>query len=79
MKTIPYSEVLKDIFQILELVKEGEEVIIKSDQNQEKVAVILSYEKYKHRQERPLGILKGKASFKLNDDFEITDEEFLNL
>ena len=27
---------------------------------------------------RPLGILKGKASFKINDDFQITDDEFLS-
>lgn len=27
---------------------------------------------------RPLGILKGKASFKIKDDFQITDDEFLS-
>ncbi|PKA14796.1 hypothetical protein [Leptospira haakeii] len=28
---------------------------------------------------RILGILKGKASFKILDDFKMTEEEFLNL
>ncbi|EIE03147.1 hypothetical protein [Leptospira licerasiae] len=28
---------------------------------------------------RKLGILKGKASFKISDDFKMTEEEFLNL
>ncbi|TGK04642.1 hypothetical protein EHO58_12160 [Leptospira selangorensis] len=28
---------------------------------------------------RILGILKGKASFKISDDFKMTEEEFLNL
>ncbi|TGM10597.1 hypothetical protein EHQ81_18970 [Leptospira selangorensis] len=28
---------------------------------------------------RILGILKGKASFKISDDFKMTVEEFLNL
>ena len=27
---------------------------------------------------RPLGILKGKASFKIKDDFQITDDELLS-
>ncbi len=79
MKLIPYNEVSKDIHAILDLVKKGEEVIIKNDQNQENIAVIISYTKYKTSQKRRLGVLKGKASFKLRDDFKITDEEFLSL
>ena len=31
------------------------------------------------KQERPLGILKGKAQYKIKDDFEITDNELLSL
>ena len=27
---------------------------------------------------RPLGLLRGKASYKLADDFSLDDEEFLN-
>ncbi|PJZ26484.1 hypothetical protein CH352_18670 [Leptospira hartskeerlii] len=30
-------------------------------------------------QKRKLGILKGKASFQISDDFKMTEEEFLNL
>ena len=59
------------------MVKNGEEIIIKNEENQENVAVIISYEKYKNKQERPLGILKGKATYKIKDDFKITDEELL--
>ncbi len=79
MKPIPCNEVSKDIHAVLDLVKKGEEVIIKNDQDQENLAVIISYEKYKTRHKRPLGVLKGKAGFKLKDDFEITDEEILDL
>lgn len=78
MKTLTYDEVRNNIFKILEIVQSGEEIVIKNEQNQEKIAIIISYEKYKSRQERPLGILKGKASYKIKGDFKITDEELLS-
>jgi len=34
--------------------------------------------KYLQKEDRPLGILKAKASFKMKDDFKITDEELLS-
>ncbi len=63
MKPIPCNKVSKDIHAILELVEKSEEVIIKNDQNQENLAVIISYAKYKDQYKRPLGVLKGKGSF----------------
>ena len=82
MKALTPNEVTSNILKILELVQNGEEIIIKSDKNQEKVAIIISYEQYKQylqKRERPLGILKGKASYKIKDGFKITDEELLTL
>lgn len=79
MRTLTQNEVMKDIPRIWEMVKKGEEIIITSEQNQENVAVIISYEKYHKKSERPLGILKGKASYKLKEDSEITDEELIEL
>ena len=43
------------------------------------MAVIISYQKYKKKNYRPLGILKGKAKYKFKEDFKITDEELLTL
>ncbi len=79
MKALTQNEVTKNILKVLEMVRSGEEIIIKNEENQENVAVIISYEKYKSKQERPLGILKGKATYKIKDDFKITDEELLIL
>ncbi|MBC8229955.1 prevent-host-death protein [bacterium] len=79
MKALTQNDVINNILKILEMVKSGEEIIIKNEENQENVAVIISYEKYKNNQERPLGILKGKATYKIRDDFKITDEELLTL
>jgi len=79
MKTLTFNEMRNNIQKIIEMVNKGEEIIIKNEQDQEKVAVIISYKKFKHKHERPLGILKGKANYKIKDDFQITDEELLSI
>lgn len=85
MKTLTYDEAKDNILEILEMVRGGEEIVIKNVQTQENVAVIVPYKKYqqkgrsKKKQERPLGILKGKASCKIKKDFKVTDEELLKL
>lgn len=77
MKALTKKELKKNIFELLELVKKGEEIFIQSDKNQETEAVIIPFKKYK-KGSRPLGILKGKASYRIKDDFKITDEELLS-
>jgi hypothetical protein len=83
MKPVPYKEVSKNIRAILELVSQGEEVIIKNEQDRENLAVIIPYAKYRQQRnrfiKRKLGVLKGKCSFHIKDDFAITDEELLKL
>jgi len=79
MKTLTQNEVKDNIFDILNMVQNGEDIIIKKDKNKKNWAVIISYQKYKEKKERPLGILKGKATYKITDDFHITEEEFLAL
>ncbi len=77
MKALTKKELKKNIIELLELVKKGEEIFIQSDKNQETEAVIIPFKKYK-KGSRPLGILKGKASYRIKDDFKITDEELLS-
>lgn len=79
MKTLTYTEIKNNFPQILDIVKSGEEIVVSAEKGKERVAVIISYEKYQRKKERPLGILRGKASYNIKDDFEITDEEFLSL
>lgn len=85
MKALTHNEVIDNILKILEMVQSGEEIVIKNVNTQENVAVIVPYKKYqrkdksKKKQERMLGILKGKASYKIKEDFKITDEELLTL
>ena len=85
MKTLTYDETKDNILEILELVQSGEEIIIKNSKTRKNIAVIVPYEKYqqkgnaKKKQERPLGILKGRASYKIKNEFQVTEEEFLTL
>jgi antitoxin (DNA-binding transcriptional repressor) of toxin-antitoxin stability system len=79
MKAVTHNDVKKNLLQILEMVQRGEEIMIRNEQNQENIAVIISYETYQKRRERPLGILKGKASYQIRNDFMITDEELVTL
>lgn len=79
MKALTKNEVTDNIFRILELVKNGEDILIKGDHSKENFAVIIPYKKYKIKKDRQLGILKGKASYKLKDNFKITEEELLTI
>ena len=77
MKTVTQHEVKDKVLHLLEMVQRGEEITI--EQNHKNIAVIISYETYRKQRERPLGILKGKASCTLHNDFAISDEELLTL
>jgi len=79
MKAITQNEVKNNIYKIFETVRKGEDIIIKGDSGKENFAVIIPYKNYENKKYRKLGILKGKASYKLNDDFKITEEELLTL
>jgi hypothetical protein len=52
-------------------------VLIKNERNQENIAVIISYQHFQHIRQRPLGVLKGKARYKIHHDFTLNDEELL--
>jgi len=79
MKTLTQNEVKDNFIKIFDMVKHGEEIIVKGNQGQQNFAVIMPFKKYTEKKDRPLGILKGKAKFKMKSDFKITDEELLTL
>jgi prevent-host-death family protein len=85
MKALTYHEVSNNILKILKRVQSGEEIVIKNIKTQENMAVIVPYEKYQtkensqKKQERVLGLLKGQASYKMKEGFQITDEELLTV
>ncbi len=78
MKTLPVGEFKSHFSEVLESVKNGEEIAISYGRRKEKIAVIIPYTTYSKNTTRNLGILEKKAAFKVSDDFKMTDNEFLN-
>lgn len=78
MKIVASSDVTLNFFDILEWVKQGEEVVIQYENNHENIAVIIPYQEFQHQRQRPLGILKGKARYRIKENFAMTDEELVN-
>lgn len=65
-----FSEVLAKVLQ-------GESVSITYGKNKKKVAALVPYNKYMPNKKIKLGILEGKASFRIKKGFKMTEEEFL--
>lgn len=78
MKTLQVGEFKKNFSEILDTVRDGEEVTITYGKKKEKVAILVPYDKYHKKSRRKLGLLVNKASCRINEDFEITDEDFLS-
>ncbi len=76
MKTLAVGEFKTRFSEVLDEVRHGEEFVVCYGRKKEKVAVVVPYEKYTKKPVR-LGVMEGVASYRINDDFEMTDEEFL--
>lgn len=77
MKTFAVGDFKTHFSEMLELVRSGEEIIISYGKKKENVAVLIPYAAYKTKKIR-LGLLQDK-SFKVHDDFKMTEEELLGL
>ena len=79
MQTIQVADLKANFSDILKhLAQDQEEYIIQYGRKHKKVAVLIPYEKYeKNYPKIKLGILSGKGSYKIKDNFEMTTEELL--
>jgi prevent-host-death family protein len=77
MKTFPVGEFKTHFSEIIERVRSGEEIIITYGKKKENVAVVIPYAAYKTKRIR-LGLLQDR-SFKIHDDFEMTEVALLGL
>lgn len=63
--------------EVLEKVLKGESIGITYGKSKKKVAALVPYKKYLKQTKFKLGLLEGKASFKIHEGFKMTGEEFL--
>lgn len=76
MKTFTVGDLKTNFSQILEWIRKGEEIAIAFGKKKEIVAYLVPRSAYPPKK-RPLGLLKGKAKAVFQEDFKMTEEEFL--
>ena len=78
MKTMTVGELKAQFSEVLgKLAKNGEPVAISFGKKKEKIAAIVPYHHLKPKSERVLGLMRGRASIVIHDDFSMSDEEVL--
>ncbi len=79
MQNVTIGEFKARFSHLLNLVKQGEEIVISYGRRKEKVAVVIPYRRLDSGKEtRNIGILKGKGAYEIKDSFKMTEEEFLS-
>jgi antitoxin (DNA-binding transcriptional repressor) of toxin-antitoxin stability system len=79
MNLLPVGEFKAKFSEVLQKVQQGSSFGITYGKDKKKVAVVIPYKKYMSDKKIKLGILEGKASFKIKEGFKMTEEEFLGL
>lgn len=78
MQQLTVGEFKSRFSDVLSKVLQGESIGITYGKSKKKVAAVVPYQKYMSDKKITLGSLKSKASFKIKNNFKMTDEEFLN-
>lgn len=77
MKTMQVGELKAHFSDILQQLRDGEEIVISYGRKRENVAVLVPYRKYQQHNRVTLGRLKGRASAEFSDDFKMSPSELL--
>jgi prevent-host-death family protein len=79
MQTMTVSQFKTHFSEVLDLVQQGEDIVISYGKKKEKIAVLIPFANYEGKPQRTLGLLAGKATFALAHDFKVSDDELLSL
>lgn len=77
MKTMQVGELKAHFSDILQQLRDGEEIVISYGRKRENVAVLVPYGKYEQHNRITLGRLKGRATAEFADDFKMSPSELL--
>jgi len=78
MKTLTVGEFKSRFSAVLQDVRKGCSVGVSYGRKEELVAVLVPPDALKPASGLKLGLLANKARFRMNDDFKMSDEEFLS-
>lgn len=77
MQIMTVGELKAHFSDALDMVQKGEDVIISFGKKKEKIAVLVPFSNYQGKPQRRMGLLAGKATFAIREDFAMSDEELL--
>ena len=79
MESIQVGQLKAEFSTILHRIQDnGETFIIEYGRNHKKIAMLVPYqESLENKNPRVFGVMKNRASFTLDDAFDMTDDEFL--
>ena len=77
MKSVAVGEFKAQFSSVIKELQEGQPITITYGKKRTKLAVLVPYDQFVKSAERQIGVLQGKASYVMHDDFTITDEAFL--
>jgi antitoxin (DNA-binding transcriptional repressor) of toxin-antitoxin stability system len=77
MQTMTVGRFKSHFSEVLDLVQNGEDIVISYGKKKEKIAVLVPFDRYEGKPQRILGILAGKASFATAPDFKMDADELL--
>ncbi|KKR30464.1 prevent-host-death protein [Candidatus Woesebacteria bacterium RIFCSPHIGHO2_01_FULL_39_32] len=79
MKVLTVGEFKSKFSEVINQLLIGKEVGVTYGKSKKPIGVFVPYKSYKKKNKIKLGLLKGKASFKIKKGFKMTIDEFLNL
>ena len=74
---MPVGELKSHFSEVIEAIKNGEQIVISYGKKKTKIAVIIPFSQYAKKNGVKLGLLKNKANCEFADDFEMTTEELV--
>lgn len=76
---MPVGELKSHFSEVIEAIKNGEQIAISYGKKKKKIAVIIPFAQYAQENGVKLGLLKDKAKCEFAEDFEMTTEELVGV
>jgi antitoxin (DNA-binding transcriptional repressor) of toxin-antitoxin stability system len=76
MRELSIGQLKSKFSSVISQIRNNEKIVVTFGKRHEKIAIIIPYRQYV-KKNRKFGLLEGKATFKIQPGFVMTDEDFL--